>query len=45
MEICVCRSRDGTVYVHGHVRDRAECDAMEERLRRFDDTVECETTL
>jgi hypothetical protein len=32
------------VYVHGYVRDQAECDAMRERLRRFDDTVECEVS-
>ncbi len=44
MEFCVCRSRDGRVYVHGHVRDRAECDAIGERLRKYDDTVECETS-
>jgi hypothetical protein len=44
MVLCVCRSRDGLVYVHGYVRDQAECDMMRERLRKYDDTVECEAS-
>jgi hypothetical protein len=44
MKLCVCRSRDGLVYVHGLVRDQAECDMTGERLRKYDDTVECETS-
>lgn len=40
--LCVCRSRDGRVYMHSSVREWSECEAIEEHLKRLDDTVECE---